>query len=316
MVVAVTFVSYVLVEFMPGDAASRLEMNADLSPETIASFRAHFGLDQPLLVRYGRWIARVVAHGDFGISMETGLPATTTLFGGGRLAWTVLISLTTLIWVWSAALALGVAAAARPGGVVDRAAGAVALLGISIPGFLVGLVLLFFLVVVFRVGGHGLGVGGLLDADALVGGWTWARVANLIWHLWPVWLVTGVGSFAGWWRQIRGNLLDALEQPWAQAARANGVEERRILRHALRHAMNPLLSMMGLSLPYLVSGSLVAAVVFDLPTVERAFWLAIQSHDGYVVMAGLTFFTASLALGNLLADGALALLDPRIRRIR
>lgn len=98
------------------------------------------------------------------------------------------------------------------------------------------------------------------------------------------------------------------------AARANGVPERAILRHALRHAMNPILSMMGLSLPYVVFGSLVAAVVFNLPTVERAFWLALQGHDVYVVLAGLVLFSTALAVGNALADLALMALDPRVRR--
>jgi peptide/nickel transport system permease protein len=313
MILVVTLAGFLLVELMPGDAASRLEMNPELSPQTIAAFRAQFGLEQPVWTRYVRWLWSVLSRGDFGISFETGLPAVSALCGGGRLGWTAIVSSSTLLVIWIIAIPLGIACALRPRGLVDRLAGALALVGLSVPGFLIGLVLLFLLVVVFRVGEHGLGVGGLLDAEHLYGPWTWSRLGNLVWHLWPVWLVSGLGALAGWVRQLRGNLLDALGRPFILAARAHGIDERAVVRHALRHAMNPILSMMGLSLPYVISGSLISAAVFNLPTVERAFWSAIQGHDAYVVLAGLLFFSASLALGNLAADVLLVVLDPRVR---
>lgn len=313
MIVAVTFVGFLLVDAMPGDAASRLALNSDLSPETIAAFRERFGLEEPVVSRYGRWLCSALTRGDFGMSLETGLPAIESLCGGGRLAWTLVVSTTTLLVVWLIAIPLGIACARRPGGLVDRAAEVVALVGLSVPGFLVGLVLLFLLVVVLRTGEHGLGVGGLLATDQLGVSWTWARLGDLLWHLWPVWVVSGLSALAGWVRQVRGNLLDALDEPFVLAARANGVPERAVVHHALRHAMNPIVSMMGLSLPYIISGSLVSSVVFNLPTVERAFWSALQGHDVYVVLAGLVLFSSALAVGNVLADVLLALLDPRIR---
>jgi peptide/nickel transport system permease protein len=313
MVLTVTFVGFLLVDAMAGDAVSRLLMNSDLSPETIASFRERFGLGEPVLERYGRWLQNVLAHGDLGVSLETGLPAVASLCGGGRLGWTVLVSATTLLVVWLVAIPLGIACARRPGGLCDRVAGAVALFGLSVPGFLIGLVLLFLLVVVFRVGEHGLGVGGLLGPERLSQAWTWGRLGELLWHLWPVWVVSGLSALAGWLRQVRGNLLDALSEPFILAARANGVRESAVIRHAFRHAMNPLLSMMGSSLPYIISGSLISAVVFNLPTVERTFWTAIQGHDVYVVQAGLVLFSGALAAADVIADVLLAALDPRVR---
>jgi len=313
MILAVTLAGFLLVDRMPGDAATRLEMNPDLSPQTIAAFRAQFGLGQPVLVRYVRWLRNVLTRGDFGISFETGLPAVSALCGGGRLGWTALVSSSTLFVAWMMAIPLGVLCALRPRGLVDRVTGAFALFGLSVPGFLIGLFLLFLLVVVLRVGDRGLGVGGLLAPEHLYSAWTWSRLGDLLWHLWPVWAVSGIGALAGWVRQVRGNLLDALDRPFILAARANGIGERDVVRHALRHAMNPILSMMGLSLPYVVSGSLVSAVVFNLPTVERAFWSAIQGHDAYVVLAGLVFLSAALAVGNLVADTLLAILDPRAK---
>jgi peptide/nickel transport system permease protein len=314
LLLSVTFVSFMLVQLMPGDAFTRLEMNPDLSAATLERFRAAYGLDRPLLVQYGHWLWGVVSRGDFGVSVESGLPAFDALFLDGRLGWTILVSSTTLLIVWMTALPVGVYAAARERRGVDRVANLVAVLGISVPGFLLGLVLLWLLVAVFRVGDHGLGVGGLFDNEFIGRPLSWAKVGSVLWHLWPVWIVIGVGSFAGWMRQVRGNLLDVLRQPFMLVLRAKGVgEHAAIWRHGLRHAANPLISMLGMTLPFLVSGSLLASVVFNLPTVERAFWSAIQAQDPYVVLAGLVFFTLFLALGNLFADVLLFLIDPRVR---
>jgi peptide/nickel transport system permease protein len=314
LLLAVTFVSFLLVQWMPGDAFTRLEMNPDLSSATLDRFRSEYGLDRPLVAQYGCWLWGVVSRGDFGISVESGLPAFDALFLHGRLAWTLLVSSTTLVIIWLFALPIGVYSATHEHGVVDRFAGFVALVGMSVPGFLLGLVLLWLLVVVLRVGDYGLGVGGLFDNEFVGETWSWAKAGSVVWHLWPVWLVVGMGSFAGWMRQVRGNLLDVLRQPFMLTVRAKGIEERSaVWRHAVRHAANPLVSMMGMTLPFLVSGSLLASVVFNLPTVERAFWLAIQGQDPYVVLAGLVFFSVFLCVGNLLSDILLLALDPRMR---
>jgi peptide/nickel transport system permease protein len=271
-------------------------------------------LDRPVIVQYGRWLWGILSRGDFGISVQTGLPAFQTLFLGGRLGWTLLISCTTLLIIGLSALPVGVYAALKERGPVDRAANAIAVLGLSIPSFLVGLVLLWVLVGVFHVGDSGLGVGGLLDTRYIGQGLTWGKVGNVLWHLWPIWVVVGLGSFAGWMRQARANLLDVSRQPFMLVLKARGITDRlAIRRHALRHAANPLVSMFGMTLPALVSGSLLASVVFNLPTVERAFWTAIQAQDPFVVLDGLAFFTLFLAIGNLLADVVLFWIDPRIR---
>jgi len=119
---------------------------------------------------------------------------------------------------------------------------------------------------------------------------------------------------AGLLRYMRGSLLDTLSLQYVQTARAKGLSERVVVyKHAVRNAINPLVSMLGMNLPTLVSGSLVTAIVLNLPTVERAFWSALQMQDTYVIMGGLLFFSLFLLLGNLLADILLAWVDPRIR---
>jgi peptide/nickel transport system permease protein len=314
LILAVTFVCFLLVHMAPGDAWTRLEANPDVSRSTLEAFRARFGLDRPILVQYGLWLRNVVLRGDFGLSFESALPAFDALFLSGRLAWTVLVAGSTMLVALAFAIPLGVWTAARPHGVVDRVGTALEFVLLSVPAFLLGLLLLWFLVAV-RVGDLGLGVGGLFDPRYLGAPWSWGKVGNLLWHLWPVWAAAGAAEGIGWARQTRGSLQEALADPYVVTARSKGLAERSVIwKHALRNAANPLVSMAGLSLPRLVSGSLVAAVVFNLPTVERAFWQAVQAQDRYVVLAGLSFFTVFLAVGNLTADLLLVALDPRIRR--
>ena len=314
LLLAVTVICFVLVHQMPGDAWTRLEANPDVSRSTLEAFRSQFGLDRPVLVQYGLWLKNVVLKGDFGISFESALPAFDALFLSGRLAWTVLVAGSTMLIALLIAVPLGVRVATRPHGALDSATTAIGFVLLSVPPFLLGLLLLWALVEA-GAGGAGLGVGGLLDSRYLGATWTWGRVGNLLWHLWPVWVAVGAAEGVGWARQTRASVQDALAEPCVVTARSKGLRERAVVwKHAFRNAANPLISMAGLSLPHLVSGSLVAAVVFNLPTVERAFWQAVQAQDPYVVLAGLTFFTGCLVLGNLAADLLLVAADPRIRR--
>ncbi len=309
-----TLVCFFLVHLAPGDAWTRLEANPDVSRSTLEAFRTRFGLDRPILVQYGLWLRNVVLRGDFGLSSESALPAFDALFLSGRLVWTILVAGSTMLIALVLAVPLGVWMAARPHGVVDRVGTVLAFGLLSVPVFLLGLLLLWLLVAV-RVGDLGLGVGGLFDNRYLGVPWSWGRMGNLLWHLWPVWAAAGAAEGIGWARQTRGNLQDALDEPYVVTARSKGLAERSVVwRHALRNAANPLVSMAGLSLPRIVSGSLIAAVVFNLPTVERAFWQAVQAQDSYVVLAGLSFFTVFLGLGDLLADLLLVAVDPRIWR--
>jgi len=169
------------------------------------------------------------------------------------------------------------------------------------------------LVAVFHVGPD-LGVGGLFSNKYIEAPWSWNKFLNLLWHLWPVWLVVGTSGMAGLMRYMRGSLLDTLRLPYVQTARAKGLSERVVIyKHAVRNAINPLITMLGMSLPNLLSGTLVTAIIFNLPTVERAYWQSLNAQDQYVTMGGLVFFSFLLLVGNLLADIMLAWVDPRIR---
>jgi len=313
LLLVVTFVSFVAVDLMPGDYVTRLEARPDLSQETVERYREQFGLDRTVWVRYTLWLSNIVTRGDFGTSFQTSLPVFDTLFLGGRLGRTLLVSGTTLLFMWAVAVPLGVAVASRQHGWIDQAVAMGAFATLSIPGFVLGVVLLWLLAGPLHAGSIGLGVGGLMDRVYVGEPLSWGKLGNLLWHLWPIWIAAGLSGAAGLLRYARGSLLDELQQQYVLAARARGLSEHRVLYgHALRNALLPLISILGMQLPRLVGGSLIVSIVFGLQTVEGAFWLAIQRQDTYVILGGLLFFGGLLALGNLLADVLLAWADPRV----
>ena len=314
LLLLVSFASFLVVDMMPGDYVTRLEANPEFSQETVDRFRSQLGLDRPVLARYGHWLWNVVTRGDFGDSIETSLPVFETLFMGNRLTRTLLVSATTIAFMWLLAIPLGAYAATHQHRAGDHVVTVLGFVTLSIPGFVIGLVLMWAMVSLLNAGEFGLGVGGLLDQRFIGAPLSWAKLANILWHLWPIWLVVGLSGAAGLMRYARGSLLDELAKPYVQAARAKGLGRHAVVyRHALRNAINPLISILGMQLPRLVAGSLIASIVFGLHTVEGAFWLAVLRRDPYVIMGGLLFFGVFLMLGNLLADLLLALADPRVR---
>jgi len=189
------------------------------------------------------------------------------------------------------------------------------IVGLSLPNFLTALLILWLLVAVFQVGANfGLGISGLFDVKYRTAPWNWDKFVNFLWHLWPVLLVVGLANIAQLIRYTRANLLDVLGEPFIQTARAKGLGERVVVyKHAVRNALNPLISLLGFWIPMMFEGLLIAAFVFQLPVVEFAYWRALATEDQYVVMTGLLFFGLVLTLGNLLSDVLLALANPKIR---
>ena len=314
LLILVSLISFALIQIMPGDYLTRASMNPQITQETLNQMKARYGLDKPFIVQYWLWFKQIITKGDFGTSFETMRPVYWTLFMGDRLMWTLIIASTTMLLTWLIAIPLGIYSATHQYKPSDHTLTFFGFLGLSIPNFFFALVVLWVLVAIFKVGNYGLGVGGLFDNRFIGASWSLAKLGNLLWHIWPAWLVIGTSGMAGLLRYMRGSLLDTLSLQYVQTARAKGLAESVVVyKHAVRNAINPLVSMLGMSLPGLVSGSLVTAIVLNLPTVERAFWSALQMQDQYVIMGGLLFFSLFLLLGNLLADILLAWVDPRIR---
>jgi len=314
LLLIVSLISFTLIKIMPGDFLTLARLNPQITEETLQQQIDRFGLDKPFIVQYTYWLKNIVTRGDFGMSFETKMPVYKTLFMGNRLQWTVFIAVTTLILQYLFAIPIGIYSATHQYKPSDHIVTFFGFLGLSIPNFFFALVLLWLLVVVFRVGDYGLTVGNIMDMHYYGTPLSWGKIVNIMWHMWPVWLVIGTSGMAGLIRLMRGNLLDTLSLPYVQTARAKGLKERVVVyKHAVRNAVNPLVTILGLSLPGLVSGSIVTAIVLNLPTVGRSYFAALQRQDENVIMAGLLFFSLFLLIGNLIADFLLAWVDPRIR---
>ncbi len=288
----------------------------DRRVEKVRAFRP-----TPPWVQYGTWLWGVITRGDFGYSAQWSIDALTALFGQGRLANTLLLVFLTSLFSWLLAIPIGVYSAVRRYSLGDYAFTFFGFLGLSIPNFFLALVLIWFLVTFLNVGQYNLGV----SADFFFhpgncGGSIWGTYKDrscfviFLWVLWPTLLVIGTANMALLIRYMRGNLLDVLGMPYIQTARAKGLKERVVIwKHALRNAINPLISIMGFWIPSMFEGTLVAAIILNWPIVERIYWKALQEQDEYVIMTGLLFFGGSLLIGNLIADLLLAWSDPRIR---
>jgi len=314
LLLIVSLISFSLIKIMPGDYLTSAKMNPQVTEETLQAQIERFGLDRSFIVQYGLWLKNIITEGDFGTSFDTKMPVYKALFLGNKLQWTVFIAFSTLLLQYLFAIPIGIYSATHQYKPSDHIVTFFGFLGLSIPNFFFALVLLWVLVVLFKVGDHGLSVGGVMDLHYYGAAFTWGKFVNILWHMWPVWVVIGTSGMAGLIRLMRGNLLDTLSLPYVKTARAKGLKERVVVyKHAVRNAINPLVTILGLTLPALVSGSVVVAIVLNLPTVGRAYFAALQRQDEPVIMAGLLFFSLFLLIGNVLADFLLAWVDPRIR---
>jgi len=308
----ISFVTFVVIELPQGDfldqkIAELRQVRGDASSlQRADELRVRYGLDRPFLERYGKWLSGI-PRGDFGESFRWDRDVSTLI--GERLGWTLVVSLGTLIFVWSFAVPLGVWAAAKSETAGARAVSAIAYVAMSLPGFLVALVALVVAFHFFGVPLHGLFSAGYRDAP-----WSAGKVIDLLQHLILPITVIGLSGAAGLMRVMRGNMLETLGEPFVRTARAKGLPERVVLlKHAARVAVNPLISILGMSLPDILSGTTLVSIVLGLPTVGPLLFQSLLDQDMYLAGTILLFMSGLLVLGNLLADLALAWADPRIR---
>ncbi len=312
MVVLASFASFLIIELPPGDFLTQklqeLQARGDRSAEMrIAEYRARYGLDQPLLERYWIWITHFV-RGDFGESFEFERPVAEVI--GQRAGMSVILALSTITLVWMLAIPIGVYSATHQYSPGDQIITTISFIGLGMPGFLLALLVLFFAMVFLNQE-----VGGLFSREFQEAPWSFARVIDLLKHLWIPALISAVTGTAGLIRIMRGNLLEMLGQPFVEAARARGLKERTVVwKHAVRVAINPLIVILGTeALPGIVAGDALVGTVLNLPTVGPLYVRALQRQDMYLAGTVLVFIVGVTMIGNLLADLTLAALDPRIR---
>jgi peptide/nickel transport system permease protein len=307
----VSIIGFAVIQLPPGDYLTmyvmELRARGDQSAlNHLEELRARYGLDKPAYVQYWIWITHFV-QGDFGRSFKYQRPVGEMI--GQRLLLTVVLTIATMFLTWVIAVPIGIYSATHQYSFADQVATTISFVGLGTPGFLIALILLFISSYYF-----GQSVGGLFSPEFANAPWSLARVVDLLKHLWVPALITGVSGTAGLIRIMRANLLDTLGQPFVLAARARGLRERAVvLKHAVRIAINPLISIMGMSLPDVISGSAMVSIVLNLPTTGPLFVEALQYQDMFLAGSFLIFLTVMLIVGNLLADLALAWADPRIR---
>ena len=308
---AITVVTFVIIQLPPGDfvdayVAQSAAMGSAITMEEAAALRQAYGLDQPLLVQYVKWLG-LISRGEFGISFEFGRPVTEVI--GDRLWLTILLSIGAIIVTWGIALPIGIYSAVRQYSWGDYFFTFVGFIGLAVPNFLLALIVMYL---AFRW--FGLNVGGLFSAEFELAPWSWARVWDLTKHLPLPVLILALSGTAQLVRIMRANLLDELRRPYVVTARAKGLPERRvILKYPVRAALNPFASTIGYTLPYVVSGSIIVSLVLSLPTVGPLLLKALIAQDMFLAGTIVLLLGVMTVIGTFLSDLILMWIDPRIR---
>ena len=327
VLLGVTIITFALVQATIGSYVPGLELNRDLKPEDIVRLRHAIGLDQPWWFQYLNWLGVAwivktvglgsllsglpvntgILEGDLGRSIIDGTPITANILA--RLGYTLELTLTAICIGVLVAVPLGVVGALRRGSVIDQAFTVASSAGIAVPAFWTGLVTILLFSVLFHEWNlPALPTGGA--ESPLGGGDPFDRLVHLVLPA----TVLSFGYLAVWSRYVRSGMLEVLGQDYVRTARAKGMSDRRVVYvHALRNAIVPLVTLIGLELPGLFSGSAIIEIVFSWPGLGRYALSAVQSHDITVVLALTVFGSSLVVLGNLVADVMYAVLDPRIR---
>lgn len=309
---AVSLISFFIIQLPPGDAITaqiaRMEAQGEtVDPGLVEALRARYGLGEPFLVQYGKWISNIVLDGDLGLSFQHQRPVAAVI--GERLPLTLVLGIVTLLFTWVLALPAGIFTAIRQNTVVDYVVSGLGFLSLAIPGFLAALLLAYLGFVYF-----GQSVGGLFSAEYVNAAWSWPKLWDLLAHLWVPVVVLSLNGTAGIIRIMRANLLDELHKPYVTTARAKGLSEGRLIaKYPVRIALNPFVSTVGWHLPSLFDGEVIVATVLALATIGPVLLEALKSQDMYLA-GGIIFIVAVLTvIGTFISDVLLAIVDPRVR---
>ncbi|HXA37479.1 MAG TPA: ABC transporter permease [Phenylobacterium sp.] len=307
----ISVISYVIIQLPPGDfvssyVAQLAQSGAIGSGDDLQRLRADYGLDQPMFVRYAHW-AWGVLRGNLGWSLDWGRPVADLI--AERIGMTLLLSVTALALSWMLALPIAVYCAANRGTPGDYLFATLGLTGVALPNFLLALGVMYVGYRWFNVDFSEVHSAQYATAPPSLG-----KGLDLLWHLLTPALILGLATTARLIRVMRANLLDELEKPYIVTARAKGMRELNlILKYPLRVALNPFVSTIGMTLPQLVSGSIIVSLVMNLPTVGPLLLRALQAQDMFLASGILLILATLTVLGTLVSDLLLAWLDPRIR---
>jgi len=311
LMVIYSFVIFAIIQAPPGDfltayVATLSSSGSSISADQIAALRHQYGLDQPFIVQYALWMKNLF-HGDFGLSLEYQRPNADLI--GEQIGLTIALALFSFVLTWLIAVPAGIYSATHPRSLGDHVLTVINYVGVAVPNFMLALVLMWIALAYFDIS-----ITGLYSPEFVDAPWSFARVWDLLGHIWLPALVLGIAGTARLSRIMRANLLDELNKPYVVTARAKGMKESRlVLRYPVRLAFNPLVSTIGWYLPALFSGSLIVATVMNLPNIGPLLLRALINQDMYLAGGILLIYSFLTIVGTLLSDVLLALIDPRIR---
>ena len=303
LLLIVSVIGFFLIRLCPVDPLGELRLNPSISKQTLEAEKIRLGLDKPVPVQYGLWLKNFV-KGDMGVC-TTGEKVVDKL--KERIPNTLLLTITVIFCTWIVGIPLGIVAALNKGKPIDRMLTVLSSVGMAIPSFFFALLMLIFAVKTgwFPTGG--------LTSYNYSSMSEWGKIVDIARHLVLPTLVLFTISLSGLQRQMRSNLLDVMESDYVKYARAKGLSENKVIfKHALRNAINPLVTLLGFEFASLLSGAALTEYVFQYPGLGRLILEAVLKSDINLVMASLMIGTIMLVAGNLLADILLKLVDPRV----
>jgi len=305
LLLAASFMAFMILKAAPGDYFSQLQADPRIPQDYVEKLREQYGLDKPVFMQYGIWLGKAVG-GDFGYSFAYKQPVSNVI--GTRLINTLILNILAITFTWLVAIPIGIYASVNQYSMRDKLLSGVSFVGMSLPSFFSGLILLYLFSSVLGI----LPPGGMksVNYDQFSAG---AKVVDIAKHLVIPVLVLGLAAMASLQRITRGNMLEILGQQYIRTARAKGVSERRVIyKHALRNALNPLITIFGYEFGALLSGSALLEIILDYPGLGSLMYTAVRSQDQFLVMGGFMMGAVMLLVGNLLAELMLVWVDPRV----
>ena len=310
--ILISIVSFAILQLPPGDyltsyAAQLRAMGEQVDDEALQSLRDRYGMGQPVYIQYGKWVWGIVTRGDWGQSMEWQRPVSELIWE--KLGLTVAPAVFSMLISWLIAIPMGVYSATHQYSLPDYLMSTFSFLGVGVPAFLWALIIMYF-----AQSQLGLNVGGLFSQEYLNAPWSWPKVWDMFKHLWIPALIVAIENTAGELRTTRANLLDEVNKPYVELARAKGLSESRLIwKYPVRVALNPFFSTVGWSLANRISSITLMSIVLSLQTTGPMQLRALTSQDMYLAGAVLLLLSALTVIGTLVSDILLAWVDPRIR---
>ena len=297
--IGITFVVFILSDLAPGSPIDIIASQAALTEEQIEALKIAYGLDKPVVIRYFIWLWGIV-RGDLGTSTSTGVAVATII--GQRLGPSLTLSLTALVFSVVIGVFLGIMSAYKPYSLWDKFASGLAFIGSAMPSFFMALLLIY----IFAVKLHWLPASGMYGPGP-------HNFANLATHILLPALIISLQSIGGYIKQTRGAMLECVNEDYVKTARSKGISEWQVtIRHTLRNALIPIITQLGLSVPYLVGGAVVTEQIFGWPGIGSLMVNAVNTFDYNLIMGITVMISVVVLLTNILLDLIYAALDPRI----